>query len=88
MNECHKAGECANLCHITYVTTSEFSVCVYFKGAVLIRMAFGIPERVAIVELIRATFKGATLFFGVRQNALRGVEGKILKFQHVQTSIL
>lgn len=64
------------------------SVCVHFKGAVLIRMAFGIPERVAVVELIRAAFQCATLFFGVRPNALTGVEGKIPKFQPVQTSIL
>ena len=51
-------------------------------------MSLGIPQRVATVELICATFKRATLFFLVRPNALRGVEGKILKFQPMQTSIL
>jgi len=51
-------------------------------------MAFSIPERVAVLELISATFKYAALFFGVRPNTLRGLVGKILKFQPVQTAIL
>jgi len=46
---------------VSRISLKVTSAGVHVKGAVLTKIAFFIPERVTVVELVRAIFKCATL---------------------------